>query len=147
MLSYSDIIKQVNNLLKNKYSNIKRYGNDTVDKAVPPYFFVECVPYGTDRQTQNMLNKSCSIKITYVQIIPEQVDTLNKVEEIFELLTMTLKVKGRKLLIQDYSYEYIGENNNIPQISFKLNWWESTEVHNGEVIKNVITEFKEKGKE
>lgn len=59
-VQYADVIRTVNGLLKTKYPEITRYGNDTVDKAVPPYFFVECVPAGMDRQTKNMLHKSCS---------------------------------------------------------------------------------------
>ena len=66
-VQYADVIRTVNGLLKQRYPEITRYGNDTVDKAVPPYFFVECVPAGMDRQTKNMLHKSCSVLITYVQ--------------------------------------------------------------------------------
>ena len=45
-VTYADIIRTVNNILKEIYPEITRYGNDTVDKAVPPYFFVECIPAG-----------------------------------------------------------------------------------------------------
>ena len=37
-VTYADIIRAVNSLLKEEYPQITRYGNDTVDKAVPPYF-------------------------------------------------------------------------------------------------------------
>ena len=63
-VSYADVIRTVNRILKEMYPKITRYGNDTVDKAVPPYFFVECVPAGVNRQTRNMLHKTCSVLIT-----------------------------------------------------------------------------------
>ena len=63
-VTYADIIRTVNNILKEIYPEITRYGNDTVDKAVPPYFFVECIPAGVNRQTKNMMNKSCCVRIT-----------------------------------------------------------------------------------
>ena len=44
MITYADIIKEVNLILKKEYPGIKRYGNDTVDNAVPPYFFVKIIP-------------------------------------------------------------------------------------------------------
>ena len=66
-VSYADVIRTVNGLLKTKYPEITRYGNDTVDKAVPPYFFVECVPVGAEHVTKNMLHKGCSVLITYMQ--------------------------------------------------------------------------------
>ena len=50
MVTYADIIKEVNLILKREYPDIKRYGNDTVDNAVPPYFFVEVVPLGISRE-------------------------------------------------------------------------------------------------
>lgn len=62
-VSYADVIRTVNGLLKTKYPEITRYGNDTVDKAVPPYFFVECVPVGAEHVTKNMLHKGCSVLI------------------------------------------------------------------------------------
>lgn len=149
MILYADIIREVNTLLKKEYPSIKRYGNDTVDNAVPPYFFVEVVPYGISRESQNMMKKSCSVKITFVQKTPDQVEGLSVVERIFELLGMTLKIKNRKLLISDYNYEYIENHENIPQISFQMEWYESTEIkmelEDEEILKVVHLKIKEKG--
>ena len=39
-VSYADVIRTVNDILKVNYPEITRYGNDTVDKAVPPYFLL-----------------------------------------------------------------------------------------------------------
>lgn len=41
-VQYADVIRTVNGLLKQRYPEITRYGNDTVDKAVPPYFCGMC---------------------------------------------------------------------------------------------------------
>ena len=65
-VSYADVIRTVNGLIKTKYPEITRYGNDTVDKAVPPYFFVECVPVGAEHVTKNMLHKGCSVLIQFL---------------------------------------------------------------------------------
>lgn len=97
-VSYADVIRTVNGLLKTKYPEITRYGNDTVDKAVPPYFFVECVPVGAEHVTKNMLHKGCSVLITYMQKTPAQMDNLEKAEEIGELLGMTIRIGRRELL-------------------------------------------------
>lgn len=137
MITYADIIKEMNIILKKEYPNIKRYGNDTVDNAVPPYFFVEIVPYETIRESQNVLKKSCSVKITFVQKTAKQVEALEIIERIFEVLGMVLEVTNRKLLISDYTHEYIEDHGNIPQISFHLEWYESTEYHDGETITDI----------
>ena len=116
-VSYADVIRTVNDILKVNYPEITRYGNDTVDKAVPPYFFVECIPAGVNRQTKNMMNKSCSVMITYVQ-----------------------------LQVHRYAHEYIGEKNNILQISFALDWWESTQKPpEEEIMEHLHAELTAKG--
>lgn len=145
-VQYADVIRTANGLLKQKYPEITRYGNDTVDKAVPPYFFVECVPAGMDRQTKNMLHKSCSVLITYVQRVPDQLDNLEKAEEIGELLGMTVRIRDRELLVLRYSHEYIGDQNNILQISFGLDWWEDTRKSDTEeIMEHLHTEMTVKG--
>lgn len=146
MVTYADIIKEVNLILKREYPDIKRYGNDTVDNAVPPYFFVEVVPLGISRESKNMLKKSCSVKITFVQKTIKQVEALNVIEHIFEVLGMTLDVGGRKLLVSDYSHEYIEDHGNIPQISFSLEWYESTEHHDGNLITDISLTIEKKGR-
>ena len=71
--------------------------------------------------------------ITYVQKVPDQVENLEISETIWEALGLTYpffdreRKVNRSLKINDYSHDYIGQNNNILQISFGLNWWESTE--------------------
>ena len=146
MVTYADIIKEVNLILKREYPDIKRYGNDTVDNAVPPYFFVEVVPLGISRESKNILKKSCSVKITFVQKTINQVEALNVIEHIFEVLGMTLDVGGRKLLVSDYSHEYIEDHGNIPQISFSLEWYESTEHHDGDLITDISLTIEKKGR-
>jgi hypothetical protein len=147
MITYADIIKEVNLILKREYPNIKRYGNDNVDNAVPPYFFVEVVPYEVSRESQNMLKKSCSVKITFVQKVVKQVEALEVIERIFETLGMTLRIEGRKILVTEYTHEYIEDHGNIPQISFKLDWYESTEYHDGELITDISLKVERKEEE
>ena len=145
MTTYADIIKEVNLILKREYPNVKRYGNDTVDNAVPPYFFVEIVPLGTDRESKNMMHKSCSVKITFVQKIAKQVEALEVIENIFDALGMVLIVRDRRLLVTEYTHDYIEDHGNIPQMSFKLDWYESTEYHDGDLITDISLTIEKKG--
>ena len=145
MIIYADIIKEVNLILKREYPNIKRYGNDTVDNAVPPYFFVEVVPFGINRERRNMMHKSCSVKITFVQKVAKQTEALEVIENIFDSLGMALIIKDRRLLVTEYTHDYIEDHGNIPQMSFKLDWYESTEYHDGELIEDIHLNMEKKG--
>mgnify|MGYP000911532668 CR=1 FL=1 len=137
MITYADIIKEVNLILKREYPNTKRYGNDTVDNAVPPYFFVEIVPLGANRESKNMMHKSCSVKITFVQKTAKQTEALEVIENIFDALGMVLIIGDRQLLTTEYTHDYIEDHGNIPQMSFRLDWYESTEYHDGEPITDI----------
>lgn len=137
MTTFSDIIKRVGELLKELYHGVTRYGNETVDLAVPPYFFVECVPIASTHHTRNLVRRQCTVFITYMPKVLDQVDNLKKTDEIFEALGMVLVVGDRRLLVIDYSHEYIGESNNIIQISFNLDWWEKKDRPGAELITSV----------
>ncbi len=126
MITYESLIQALGNMLKGRYPDVKIYGNDTTEGWSKPYYFLECVPFGTEYQTRNLLKRSCSIKITYFQKAPDEPDQLRKSEEIREMLGMKFSVEGRKLDIKKYTHEYIGEYNNILQISFELDWFENT---------------------
>lgn len=152
MIQYSDVIKAVNGILKDLYPKIRRYGNDTVDKAVPPYFFVECVPTDQNHESVNLQNNSCSVYINYIQKTPDQVDNLKKYQEIFDALGMTLDIQDpehsdvvRHLTYTNYYYTYTGENRHDLQIRFDLSWYESTQETPDEKMEVVAlrTELKE----
>lgn len=143
-VTYADIIREVNGILASAYPQITRYGNDTIDKAVPPYFFVELLPLGVNRETKMIRNKRATVYITYIQRIPDQVDQLEKVETIMDALGMKLKIpaagneKPRWLLVQDFSHIFTGENMNDLQISFRLDWWEDMQETPTEGLMEVI---------
>ncbi len=144
-VNWSSLIAAVNAKLKERYPMIRRYGNDDVDGASPPYFFVECIPVRLSHTTQNLQRKSCSMKITYVQKTPNQLDNVQKAEEIEELIGMIMEVGGRKLLVRDFTFDFIGENNNILQISYMHDWMESTqEAESGDFVEQVHTDIKRK---
>lgn len=128
-MRYADIIRTINGILKSKYPTITRYGRDTVDKAVPPYFFVSCTPSGEEHESRNNLRKACTIRITYVQKVPDQADNLEKIDTIHDALGVSLEIPsaGRYLHVYDYSCDYVGGSNNILQINFVLRWLDSTQ--------------------
>jgi|GEM_PF-540121 len=145
MIHYSDVIRAVNGILKDLYPKIRRYGNDTIDKAVPPYFFAECVSTALNHESANMQRNSCTVYINYIQKTPDQADNLKKYSEIFDALRMTLNIQDpehadvvRHLTYTNYSYSYTGENRNDLQISFDLSWYESTQETPDEKMQDVF---------
>lgn len=126
MIGYGEIIAAANKILKENYPEIKRYGADAADKAVPPYFFVECVASRTQRESKNFAHRQCTVKITYIPRVVKQEENLELADEICGLLGMTLKVSGRKIRVMNYGYEFIEKNKNLLQVSWDMDWYENT---------------------
>ena len=156
MLRYADIIRRVNAILKDKYPDIRRYGRDTVDKAITPYFFVSCVPLVSEHESRNLNRKACIIRITYVQRVADQADNLDKLDALYDAFGLTLSIPEadsptvtRKLHVYEYACDYVGEDDNILQISFTLRWYDSTQgEYDGtgdgvELMKNVNVNYTE----
>lgn len=125
MIDYSELIRVLNRILSERYPRIRRYGNDTTEGWHKPYFFIECVPYESNYKTRNFAEKSCSMKITYFQESDDEEDQLRKAGEIREAVGMKFAVAGRSLDVRDYTHDYVGEYNNILQISFRFGWFEN----------------------
>lgn len=124
-MRYSTLLQALNGILAERYPEIKRYGSDTTEGWQKPYFFVECVPFEGNYQTKNFYKKSCSLKITYFQLVNNELDQLEKVEEIRDVMGMKLSTEGRHLDIRDFIHDFVGEYENILQISFRLEWFEN----------------------
>ncbi|NNJ32648.1 phage tail terminator family protein [Lacrimispora defluvii] len=143
MIEYQELICALNGLLGNKFPDIQKYGNDTTEGWKKPYFFIECIPGVTTYETINFAKRSCVLKITYYQETVNEPDQLHKVEEIRKLIGMKFCVGSRKLDVKGYNHDYVGEYNNILQISVELDWYENLcQPPAGELIDNVDVALK-----
>lgn len=136
-MTYGDIMKSVNGILKDLYPDIRRYDSSTDDGTKTPYFVVEVVPTKTDRQTKNMRERRCTVYITYIQKTPDTVDAYEKMEALDKALGMYLKADTRKLHISGFDMDMIGQKNNIPQYSFDLDWFTCVTKETGDLIEDV----------
>lgn len=97
-----------------------REGYDT------PSFFVEILNKGSKAQTKNFAEGGFTIKIIYFQEEKNELDQLEKVDEINELFGMIFCIGERKLTVGEYSHDFIGEYNDILQISIEVDYIENT---------------------
>lgn len=125
-MNYTDIKAAVNRLLKMKYQGYKIYGKEIREGYDKPSFFVEIIDNGNHAKTKNIAEGSFEILITYFQAKRSEEDALKKADEIKQLFGMYLEIKERKLLVKDYSLDFIGEFSDIPQISVDFQYTENT---------------------
>ena len=115
-------------MLKGRYPppQYKIYGKEIREGYDAPCFFTEILDRGSRAETRNFAKGGFTIKITYFQNGKNEVDQLEKVDEIKDLFGLIFCVGDRKLTIGDFSHDYIGEYQDILQISIEIDYKENT---------------------
>jgi hypothetical protein len=130
MIALSDIKSAVNQLLTSKFG-YKVYGREVVKGFARPSFFIELLPSGSDTETQNFTSNKLTVIITYFQQMSQynnysDIDNVNMYDTISKLFGMNLSVGTRTLHPQNIRAEYTGDNLDILQASFDLDYLDDT---------------------
>lgn len=128
-IKFTEIKKAVNGLLKGRYPppQYKIYGKEIREGYEAPCFFTEILDGGSRAETRNFARGSFTVKITYFQKERNEFDQLEKVDEIKELFGLVFCVGNRKLTVGDFSHDFIGEYQDILQISVEIDYKENTQ--------------------
>ncbi len=116
-------------MLKGRYPppQYKIYGKEIREGYDAPCFFTEILDRGSRAETRNFAKGGFTIKITYFQAEKNELDQLEKVDEIKDLFGLIFCVGDRKLTIGDFSHDYIGEYQDILQINIEIDYKENTQ--------------------
>jgi len=125
-LKFVEIKKAVNGLLKNKYPDYDVYGKEVKEGYSTPAFFTELIDKGSSAETRNFAAGGITVKITYFQETKNELDQLEKVDEIKNLFGLVFFVGSRRLTVGEYSHDFIGEYSDILQISIDIDYKENT---------------------
>lgn len=116
-------------MLKGRYPppQYKIYGKEIREGYDAPCFFTEILDRGSRAETRNFAKGGFTVKITYFQTEKNELDQLEKVDEIKDLFGLFFCVGDRKLTIGEFSHDYIGEYQDILQISIEIDYKENTQ--------------------
>ena len=116
-------------MLKGRYPppQYKIYGKEIKEGYDAPCFFTEILDRGSRAETKNFAKGGFTIKITYFQKEKNELDQLEKVDEIKDLFGLFFCVGDRKLTVGEFSHDYIGEYQDILQISIEIDYKENTQ--------------------
>ena len=115
-------------MLKGRYPppQYKIYGKEIREGYDVPCFFTEILDRGSRAETRNFTKGGFTVKITYFQTAKNELDQLEKVDEIKDLFGLFFCVGDRKLTVGEFSHDYIGEYQDILQISIEIDYKENT---------------------
>lgn len=117
MIHKSDIIKRVNEILKNEWPKVHRYALEANDKAIQPYFVVEVHQKPTKKE-RNLWFYDYTVYITYNPKVFDQSKQLAIADRLEELIGMVLSVNGRNLTVEDWESDFL--DKTLTQCDFRL---------------------------
>lgn len=125
MLSQTAVKAAANELLK-AATGLKIYGREVTEGYDTPSLFTELVMKPYRRETENFAKSGFSIKITYFQETPDELQQLQLMDRVKEAFGMVFEVQDRKLTVGEITSDYIGQKENILQISVEFDFRENT---------------------
>lgn len=122
------------------------YGVEVVEGYVKPAFFTQLKPVTMDFANKNSTENVLAFYITYFQKQTDEADMLRKVDGIRELFGRFIRVGDRAVDITDFSFDYVGNDRNILEVSFDLEFFGKLEQETGaELISAVETKVEMEG--
>lgn len=107
------------------------YGIEVVEGYAKPAFFTQLKPVTMDSANKNSTENVLAFYITYFQKQTDEVDMLRKIDGIRELFGSFIRVGDRAVDITDFSFDYAGNDRNILEISFGLEFFGKLEQGTG----------------
>ena len=130
MISLTDIKSSVDQRLTDKTS-FEVYGREIKDGFDRPCFFVELLPNGSDAETQNFTSNKLTVIITYFQELQQgkgysDLENIKMYDTLKDLFKLNLSVGSRVLHPKNIRSGYTGDNLDILQVSFDLDYLDGT---------------------
>lgn len=125
MLSQSAVKTAANKLLKN-VTGLKTYGKEVIEGYETPSFFIELITKPTKRETKSFAKSGFTLHITYFQKTPDEAQQLQMYDTVKNAFGMIFTVEDRKLTVNEITYDYVGNKENILQITVEFKYYENT---------------------
>ena len=136
-MTLKEIKRAINTVLKKMYPDVKIYGADTMEGYTRPAFFVY-VTQTFSEKTKNAVHKNVEIEIDLIQKRPDELAAMELFEKMEAAFGYKLAVGDRKLNTDHMDYMFEGENDNIPVVTFEVEFWDEIKREdNSEIMKNM----------
>ena len=125
MLSHVDIKTAINDLLSSA-TGLKIYGKEVTEGYTTPSLFAEIVSKPFKRETRDFAKSGFTIKITYFQPAPDELDQMRILDKVRDAFGMSVKIADRVLTVGEITHDYVGQKSDILQISIDFDFYENT---------------------
>ena len=126
MILYQEIAKAVTMIIKEVFPNAIVYGDEVREGYKKPSFFIGIMPVSSISHTKRIKEEQLLITISYFSDTTESLKNYQLMQQLKAAIGEVLCVDNRRLTIQEMTTEKVGEDGDIYQITFDINYFELT---------------------
>ena len=124
MVLYQDIAKAVTTVIKGAFPNVPIYGDEVREGYKTPSFFIGIMPVSSINHTKSIKEEQILITVSYFSNTTESLKNYRVMQELKVAFGQVLSVDNRKFTIQETNTEKVGEDGDIYQFTFDINYYE-----------------------
>lgn len=111
-------------------SKYKYYSTAVSEGFQRPCFFTQLKPTDTSTRNYNSRNMQATLYITFFQRSVDEAESLEIIQKIQDIFGLYVKINNRVIHVTNMDWDFIGKENNIPEIRIDLLWGEKIEHKN-----------------
>ncbi len=144
MVLYQDIAKAVTKVIKEAFPNVPIYGDEVKEGYKKPSFFIGILPVSSINYTRSIKEEQLLITVSYFSNTTDTLKNYSVMQKIKAAFGQVLGVDNRKFTIQEITTEKVGEDGDIYQFTFDINYYELACSESDSVLAEEII-YKKKG--
>lgn len=123
MVLYQDIAKAVTIVIKEAFPNAIVYGDEVREGYKNHSFFIGIMPVNSINHTKSIKEEQLLITVSYFSDTTESLKNYQVMRQLKVAIGQVLCVDNRRLTIQEMTTEKVGEDGDIYQITFDINYF------------------------
>lgn len=124
MVLYQDIAKAVTMVIKEAFPEVPIYGDEVREGYKTPSFFIGIMPVSSINHTKSIKEEQLLITVSYFSNATESLKNYKVMQELKVAFGQVLSVDNRRFTIQETNTEKIGEDGDIYQFTFGIDYYE-----------------------
>lgn len=139
MVLYQDIAKAVTMVIKDTFPDVPIYGDEVREGYKKPSFFIGIMPVSSINHTKSIKEEHLLITVSYFSNTTESLKNYKVMQELKVAFGQVLSVDNRRFTIQETNTEKVGEDGDIYQFTFDINYYELASSESDSVlVKEII---------
>ena len=139
MILYQDIARAVTMIIKEAFPDAIVYGDEVREGYKKPSFFIGIMPVSSINHTKRIKEEQLLVTVSYFSDTTDSLKNFQVMQQLKVAIGQVLCVDNRRFTIQEMTTEKVGEDGDIYQITFDINYFEfANNEPSGEIAKEII---------